>query len=129
GRASGDRPREHWPFRPLPRPAIPAVRSGQPIRTPIDAFVLAKLEGKGLGFSPEADRYVLLRRASYALVGLPPSLEETDRFLADERGDAYERLLDRLVASCHFRDRWGGDLLDAAGSLDAPGRRVTIPPF
>src|SRR5262249_17809711 len=68
--SASDRARQHWAFRPLARPAIPAVRSGQPIRTPIDAFVLARLEGKGLGFSPEADRYVLLRRASYALVGL-----------------------------------------------------------
>jgi hypothetical protein len=129
GAPSGDQARQHWAFRPLARPAIPAVRSSLPIRTPIDSFVLAKLESKGLGFSPEADRHVLLRRASYALVGLPPSLEETDLFLADERDDACERLLDRLLASSHFGERWGRYWLDAAGYVDTLGYDVNIHQF
>ncbi|MBI3839673.1 MAG: DUF1553 domain-containing protein, partial [Planctomycetia bacterium] len=97
------------------------LRNAAPVRTPVDAFILAKLEERGLRLSPDADRLTLLRRASYDLVGLPPSPEEMDAFAADSRGDAFERLIDRLLASPHFGERWGRHWLDAAGYSDITG--------
>jgi hypothetical protein len=116
-----DRDRAHWSFRKLRRPEVPRVRGAGPVRTPIDAFVLARLEVKGLRLAPEADRATLLRRACLDLVGLPPSPEELRAFLADRAPDAYERLLDRLLASPHFGERWGRHWLDEAGFVDVTG--------
>jgi hypothetical protein len=113
--------RDHWAFRKLDRPAVPPVKDARRARTPVDAFVLARLEAKGLGFSPEADRATLLRRACLDLLGLPPSPEEQLAFLADPAPDAYERLLDRLLASPHFGERWGRHWLDEAGYVDVIG--------
>src|SRR5437899_2183656 len=81
------------------RPPVPSVRHADRVRTPIDAFILAKLEAAGLTLSPDADRETLIRRATFDLTGLPPTPEEVDAFLADPRADAYERLIDRLLAS------------------------------
>src|SRR5262249_56753618 len=86
-----------------------------------DAFVVARLEAKGLTFPADADRVTLLRRASLDLLGLPPSLPEVDAFLADDRPDAYERLIDRLLASPHYGERWGRHWLDAARYADTGG--------
>ncbi len=113
--------REFWAFRKLSRPSVPAPIKSDRARTPVDAFILARLQDQGLGLSPEADRLVLLRRASYDLLGLPPTPEEIDAFLADQRTDAYELLIDRLLASPHFGERWGRHWLDAAGYSDITG--------
>src|SRR5439155_12524337 len=91
------------------------------MRTPVDAFLLAKLEAKRLAFAPDAALETLLRRAYLDLVGLPPAPEEMDAFLADGRPDAFEQLLDRLLASPRFGERWGRHWLDAAGYADVYG--------
>jgi hypothetical protein len=112
---------QHWAFQPSRRPNVPAVRNTDRLRTPVDAFLLARLESKGLTFAPEADRITLLRRACLDLWGLPPTPEEVDAFVADDRPGAYERLLDRLLASPHFGERWGRHWLDVVGYADTVG--------
>ncbi|HEY3840679.1 MAG TPA: DUF1549 and DUF1553 domain-containing protein, partial [Bryobacteraceae bacterium] len=102
-----------WSLQPLQRPAVPNIESKW-IRTPIDNFILAKLREKGLEPSPEADRRTLIRRLSYDLHGLPPTPVEVDAFLADRSPDAYEHLVDRLLASPRYGERWGRHWLDAA---------------
>jgi hypothetical protein len=116
-----DRDRAHWAFRKLARPALPAVKDVERVRTPVDAFVLARLEAKGLGLSPDAERPALLRRLSFDLTGLPPSPEELEAFLADRLPSAYERAVDRLLSSPHFGERWGRHWLDGAGYVDVTG--------
>ena len=116
-----DKDREHWAFRRLIRPAVPRNQHADRARTPVDTFLLAKLAEKGLRFSPDADRATLLRRAFLDLTGLPPTPHETDAFLADTRPDAYERLLDRLLASPRFGERWGRHWLDVVGYADTVG--------
>ena len=91
------------------------------VRNPIDAFVITALNAKGLNLSPEASREVLLRRASFDLIGLPPSPDEVREFLADPDELAYERLIDRLLASPHYGERWGRHWLDVAGYADSAG--------
>ncbi|HWB95537.1 MAG TPA: DUF1549 domain-containing protein, partial [Bryobacteraceae bacterium] len=113
--------RSHWAFRPPKRPAVPAVRDAVRVRSPLDAFVLAELEKRKLSFSPDADRVTLIRRASFDLIGLPPTLEEVDRFVADQSPDAYEKLIDRLLASPRYGERWGRHWLDVAGYADSEG--------
>jgi hypothetical protein len=111
----------HWSFIPPERPALPDVKAKAWVRSPIDAFILAKLEHEGLQPSPQADRETLLRRASLDLIGLPPSPEEMDAYLKDPRPDAYERQVDRLLASPHYGERWGRIWLDAARYADSDG--------
>jgi hypothetical protein len=113
--------RAYWFYQPLTRPTPPASTAADRVRTPIDAFILAKLREKGLGFNPDADRATLIRRAAFDLTGLPPTQKETDEFVADESPDAYEKLLDRLLASPHYGERWGRHWLDAAGYADSEG--------
>jgi hypothetical protein len=113
--------RTFWAFQKPVRPAVLPVRDGGRVRTPVDAFVLARLEAKGLTFSPDADPSTLVRRVYLDLLGLPPAPEEVDAFLADLRPDAYERLVDRLLASPHYGERWGRHWLDAAGYADSIG--------
>lgn len=91
------------------------------VRTAIDAFLLAKLREKGLSFAPEADKRTLIRRATFDLLGLPPTPEEVAAFLADASPEAYERLIDRLLASPHYGERWGRHWLDVAGYADSEG--------
>ncbi|MBI1915211.1 MAG: PSD1 domain-containing protein [Planctomycetes bacterium] len=118
-----DKDRDFWSFRP-PRPvAVPAVRHADRVRNLIDAFILQKLEQKGLRFSPEADRLTLLRRAYFDLTGLPPEPAEVQAFLADSAPDAYERMIDRLLASPRYGERWGRFWLDLAGYADSEGKR------
>ena len=100
-----------WSLAPLVRPAVPEV-SGDCVRTPIDAFILAKQNELGLRHAAEADRRMLIRRLSFDLHGLPPTPEEVDAFLADVRPDAYEQLVDRLLASPRYGERWGRYWLD-----------------
>ncbi len=113
--------REFWAFQPLHAEAPPVVKEPARVRTPIDAFLLAKLEAQGLSFAPEADKRTLLRRLAIDLTGLPPSPEEVDLFLSDDAPDAYERLVDRLLASPHYGERWGRHWLDVAGYADSDG--------
>src|SRR5207253_4243653 len=109
-------------FRPPQAVKVPAVRDGTRVRNPIDAFVLAKLEAKGLTFAPEADRATLLRRASFDLTGLPPTPDEVKAFLEDKSPDAYEKLIDKLLGSPRYGERWGRYWLDLAGYADSEGK-------
>ncbi|MBW3600673.1 MAG: DUF1549 domain-containing protein, partial [Planctomycetes bacterium] len=115
---------QHWSFRPIGRPAPPAVQDVAWIRNPIDRFVLARLEPEGIAPSPEADRPTLVRRLYFDLLGLPPTPAEVDAFLADGAPGAYERLVDRLLASPHFGERWGRHWLDQARYADTDGYEV-----
>lgn len=110
-----------WAFQKPAQSAIPSVRDSHRVRTPIDAFILRKLQSKNLELSPEADRRTLMRRVSFDLVGVPPRPEETAAFLKDESPEAYERLVDRLLASPRYGERWGQHWLDAAGYADSEG--------
>ena len=112
---------KHWAYVPPVRPAIPAVRDQAWVRNPVDAFILAKLEKEGLQPSPEASRETLIRRVSLDLIGIPPSPKETDEFVNDPRPDAYERLVDRLLANPHFGERWARPWLDLARYADTNG--------
>ncbi|MEZ0267195.1 MAG: PSD1 and planctomycete cytochrome C domain-containing protein, partial [Phycisphaerae bacterium] len=113
--------REHWAWIPPKQAALPAVKNGKWIRNAIDAFVLARLEGEGLVPSAEADRYALIRRVSLDLVGLPPTPAEADAFAKDPSPDAYERLVDRLLASPQYGERWARKWLDLARYSDTNG--------
>ena len=110
--------RQFWAFQKPAASPLPDVMAKQRVRTPIDRFVLANLEAAKLDFSPDASRSILLRRAFFDLIGLPPSLAQAQQFLADNRPDAFQRLLDRLVASPHYGERWGRHWLDAVGYVD-----------
>lgn len=121
-RASGlvitDSDRQHWAFRPVVAPPPPTVAKADWVRTPIDAFVLAKLEAAGLEPNPPADRRTLFRRLCYDVTGLPPSESELAAFLADESPDAYQREVDRLLASTRYGERWGRHWMDVARYAD-----------
>jgi mono/diheme cytochrome c family protein len=119
--AEAQSPPAHWAFRTPTRPEVPAVRSADWPRNPIDRFVLARLEREGVAPSPEADRATLIRRLSLDLLGLPPRPDEVDAFADDPRPDAYERLVDHLLASPHFGERWGRHWLDLARYADSDG--------
>lgn len=121
GHADRDRPPEHWSFRSPVRPRLPEMEHTDRVRNPIDLFVLQSLESQGLELSAEASRAVLARRASYDLLGLPPSPDELREFLADTDERAYSRLIDRLLASPHYGERWGRHWLDLAGYADSAG--------
>ncbi|MFM7056732.1 MAG: PSD1 and planctomycete cytochrome C domain-containing protein [Planctomycetota bacterium] len=112
---------EHWAFRPPVRPAVPQVRQQQFVRNPIDAFLLHSLEAHNLTFASEADPATLLRRATFDLTGLPPSPAELREFLAEQHPDAFERALDRLLASPHYGERWARHWLDVAGYTESAG--------
>jgi mono/diheme cytochrome c family protein len=112
---------KHWAFKPPLRPQIPAVKNTRWVRNPLDNFVLARLEQEGLTPSPEADKLTLLRRVSLDLTGLPPSIAEADAFLADKSPAAYEKQVERLLASPHYGERWGRQWLDAARYADSDG--------
>ena len=113
-----------WSFQPVRRPALPFVRNRAWIRNGIDAFVLSRLERQGITPSPEADRATLLRRVSLDLIGLPPNREEVIAFVADTRPNAYERAVDRLLASPHFGEKWGRFWLDQARYADTEGHEL-----
>jgi hypothetical protein len=124
GAAERARPhrQSHWAYRPVQNPPLPELRNPQfELRNPIDSFVLAKLESAGLSPSPAADARTLIRRVTYDLLGLPPSPEEVAAFVADTSPDAYERVVDRLLASPHFGERWGRHWLDVARYADTKG--------
>ncbi len=116
-----------WSLRTLQKPAIPAVSRPSWIRTPIDAFVLAKLDAKGLKPSTEPDRRVLIRRLSFDLTGLPPTPEEVEAFARDTDPLAYERLVERLLASPHYGERWARHWLDVARFGESDGFERNMP--
>ncbi len=111
----------HWSYSKRVRPAPPSVTDESWVRGPIDRFILARLEREGLRPSPEADRASLVRRVSLDLVGLPPTLEEVDAFVADSDPQAYEKLVDRLLARPAFGEYWGQQWLDLARYADSAG--------
>jgi hypothetical protein len=113
--------RQFWAFKKPVRPAVPVVKAKDRVRNPIDSFLLAALEKKGLSYSPEGERVALLRRATFDLTGLPPTPDEIDAFLADKSADAYEKVIDRLLASPRYGERWGRHWLDVAGYADSEG--------
>lgn len=113
--------RRHWAFVPPKRPDLPKVRENAWVRNPIDAFVLAELEANGLSHAPEADRPTWLRRVTYDLTGLPPTPEELDAFLADRSSASFDRVIDRLLASAHYGERWAQHWLDLARYADTDG--------
>jgi hypothetical protein len=113
--------REHWSFQPIARPAIPAVKDTAWCRNDIDRFVLAKLEAAGLEPLPEAGRQTLIRRVTYDLTGLPPTPDEVRAFVNDDSPDAYQNLLDRLLASTHYGERWAQHWLDLARFAETDG--------
>jgi hypothetical protein len=115
--------RAHWSLQPVQRPAVPQVgsRGQQELRNPIDAFILDKLEAAGLQFSGRADRATLLRRLSFDLHGLPPTEAQLEDFSRDLSPDAYDRLVDSLLESPQFGERWGRHWLDTAGYADSDG--------
>ena len=118
-----DKERDFWAFRP-PRPvAVPQVKHVERVRNPVDAFILQKLEQKEQTLAPEADRLVLLRRACFDLTGLPPEPAEVRAFLVDRSPNAYEKVVDRLLASPRYGERWGRYWLDLAGYADSEGKR------
>jgi len=111
----------HWAFETPKRPKSPAVSDASWVSNPIDAFVLARLDREGLTPSPEADRVTLLRRLHLDLIGLPPTVEDLEAFLADTSDDAYENAVARLLESPHYGERWARHWLDAAQYADSDG--------
>ncbi|HWL08898.1 MAG TPA: PSD1 and planctomycete cytochrome C domain-containing protein [Planctomicrobium sp.] len=119
--------KEHWAFHPLSRPPVPVSKSPSGARwghNAIDAFILEKLAGQGLPPSSEANRETLIRRVFLDVSGLPPSLEEIDTYLKDAASDAYERMVERALASPHYGERWGRHWLDQARYADTHGYTV-----
>jgi mono/diheme cytochrome c family protein len=125
--ADGQQGATHWAFVPPVRPPLPAVQNTNWVRTPIDAFILARLEKEGLQPSPEADRATLLRRLSLDLTGLLPAPAEVEAFVHDPSPDAYERVVDHLLASPHYGERWGRHWLDLARYADSNGYSIDAP--
>jgi hypothetical protein len=123
-RAGKIRGADHWAFQPIRRPAPPAVKDAGWPKNPIDSFILARLEKEGMAPEPEADRATLIRRLSLDLLGLPPSPEEVEEFLDDERPGAYEALVDRLLLSPHHGERWARHWLDLARYADSNGYTI-----
>jgi hypothetical protein len=117
----GDDAPRHWAFHPPVRPALPPVQNAVRARNAIDHFLLARLEKEGLSPAREADRVTLIRRLSLDLTGLPPTVREVDDFLADRSPRAYEKLVERLLASPHFGERWARLWLDLARYADSDG--------
>lgn len=117
----GAKYRKHWAFEPPTAPSIPQVKQAAWVKTPIDKFILARLEKEGLQPQPQADRETLIRRVSFALTGLPPTLAELDAFLADRSPNAYEKMVDRYLASPHFGEEMAKHWLDVARYADTHG--------
>ena len=110
-----------WPFKPPTRPAVPNVADASWVKNPIDAFILARLEDQGLRPSASADKRALLRRITFDLTGLPPTFEEIGEFLADDSPDAYEKVVERLLASPRYGERWAQHWLDVVRYAETDG--------
>lgn len=122
------REQSHWAFQVVQRPPVPEVACAGPgPRHPVDRFILAKLREHGLSLSPQADRRTLLRRLKFDLLGLPPTPEEVQAFVADQRADAYERLVDHYLASPQYGERWARHWLDAVRFAESNGFETNQP--
>jgi hypothetical protein len=119
--------RTFWSLRPLANPPVPAVKQASWPRNPVDRFILARLEARGLAPAPQADRRTLIRRLTFDLTGLPPTPEEVDAFLVDRSPGAYEKLVDRLLASPAHGERWGRHWLDLVRYADTAGCNSDYP--
>jgi hypothetical protein len=115
-----------WSLRPVVRPPVPAVANGEWARNPVDRFILSRLEGANLAPSAEADRATLIRRLSFDLVGLPPAAEEVEAFVGDPRPDAYEQLVERLLASPRYGERWARHWLDLVHYAESDGYKADV---
>jgi cytochrome c553 len=113
--------KDHWAWQPLTKPAVPEVKAAAWCQTPVDKFIVAKLDEKGLKPNPIADKRTLIRRATFDLIGLPPTPEEVETFLKDESPEAFAKVVDRLLASPHYGERWGRHWLDVARYSDTKG--------
>jgi len=120
GDAAG-KPLKHWSFIKPERPEPPPVKHAAWVRNPIDNFILARLEREGLEPSPEADKPTLIRRVYLDLIGIPPTVQEVDEFVADQSADAYEKIVDRLLASPHYGEKWAAPWLDLGRYGDSNG--------
>jgi cytochrome c553 len=122
--------RAYWAYQPVKRPAVPAVKEKAWVRNPIDAFILAKLEGKDLAAASPADRLALARRLYYDVIGLPPTPEEIDAFIGDKADDAYERLIDKLLDRPQYGEKWARHWLDIVRYAETNGFEFDQPkPF
>ena len=113
--------RSYWAFLPIARPAVPVAPPEACVRTPVDAFLFARFQPAGLSFAPDADRITRIRRVWLDLLGIPPTPEEVDAFVADVDPAAYEKMIDRALASPLYGERWGRHWLDTAGYADTNG--------
>ncbi|MFN7139970.1 MAG: PSD1 and planctomycete cytochrome C domain-containing protein, partial [Limisphaerales bacterium] len=111
----------HWAFQPVANPTVPEVKNKRWVKTPIDAFILKELEAKKLKPSSEADKRTLIRRAYYDLTGLPPSAEQVEKFVKDRSKNAFEKVIDELLSSPQYGERWGRHWLDVARYADTKG--------
>src|SRR5258707_5021896 len=120
--ASADSAKKHWAWQPVMKPAVPEVKDSSWPKSPIDNFILSKLEEKELKPNPRADKRTLIRRATFDLIGLPPSPQEVEDFVKDESPEAFEKVVDRLLASPRYGERWGRHWLDVARYSDTKGQ-------
>ena len=121
GKFYGGVGKAHWSFQPVKKPAVPAVKDTSWVQSPVDNFILAKLEAVDLHPNPRTDQRTLIRRVTFDLTGLPPTEPEIQRFIADRSPDAYARVVDRLLASPHYGERWARYWLDVARFSDTKG--------
>ncbi len=123
GQGSGitEEERAFWFFQPIRQPKIPATKAKDRARTPVDSFLVNAMAKQKLSFSPDAEKVTLLRRATFDLTGLPPTPAEVETFLGDHAPDAYDKMIDRLLASPQYGERWGRHWLDVAGYADSDG--------
>ena len=119
--AEAPRAADHWSFKPIKMPALPAVKNARLVQSPIDHFIVGKLEQRGIAPNPVADKRTLIRRASYDLIGLPPTPQEVEEFMNDKSAEAFPRLVDRLLNSPHYGERWARYWLDVARYADTKG--------
>ncbi len=116
-----DAAKDHWAWQPLTKPTVPEVKNAAWCQSPVDNFIVAKLEEQGLKPNPIADKRTLIRRATFDLIGIPPTVEEVEAFVKDESPDAFAKVVDRLLASPHYGERWGRHWLDVARYSDTKG--------
>lgn len=117
----GKTERDHWSFKPIKKYSVPEVKEKDWVTTPVDAFIVAKLEENGMKPSPVADKRTLIRRATFDLIGLAPTLKETEDFLEDDSTNAFAKVVDRLLATPQYGERWGRYWLDVARYSDTKG--------
>jgi len=121
--------RKKWAFKKPEKPTLPTVQNAAWVKTPVDAFVLAKMEAEGVNPAPQADKLTLIRRVTFDLIGLPPTPDEVSAFLKDEAPDAYQKIVERLLASPHYGEQWGRHWLDVVRYADSWDSRFTNTEF